>query len=124
VLGRGLGLLSCPAQVEELVQSRDHKDLLDLRTQVAHDQVPAPGKQLLVQADQRAERRAGDVLHVAEVEEQVRLARFLRQGEELVVDAVERFFIQRYVAAGEVNGGRFTGRTFLQGRTLTLYCHQ
>src|SRR5262249_37761893 len=70
ILGRSLDLLPCQSQVEELVQPRDRKDLMDPRTQVANGQVPPPGEQLLVQAEQCAERRAGAVFDVAEVEEQ------------------------------------------------------
>src|SRR5262249_33605281 len=50
LLDRWLGRLPCPAQVEEPVQFRDRKDLLDLRTQVANGHVPPPGEQLLTRS--------------------------------------------------------------------------
>jgi hypothetical protein len=69
-LGPWFALPSGRWHVEDLVQSRDRKDLAELGTQVANGHVPTPGK-FLAQADQRAEQLAGDVLHVGEVEEQV-----------------------------------------------------
>jgi hypothetical protein len=93
---------------------------MDLRTQVTDRHVPPSGEQLLVQRDECAERRAGEVFDGAEVEQHVRLARLIGQGEQLVVDAVERFFIQRHLAAGEVNHGHVTGRILLHGRTFKM----
>jgi len=123
ILGRRLGPRPRQAQVEEPAQARDRKDLMDLRTQVANGQVPAPGEQLPVQADQGVERLAGDVFDVAEVEEQFRLAPLLGQGEQLGADAVERFFIQRGRAASEVNHRHRTGQICLPGRVFLLQIH-
>jgi hypothetical protein len=73
-----------------------------------------------LQADQRAERQAGQVLDVAEIEEQVRLAWFIGQGEKLATDAGERFLIQRCFVAGEVNHSHVTARICVPGCGLKL----
>src|SRR3972149_1588153 len=65
-------LVGGAANVEQLVQPRDLEDLEDLRVNVGQDELPAALGPLLADGDQNAQRRAGQVLDFAEVEQEPR----------------------------------------------------
>src|SRR5205085_11294952 len=88
------GLLFLFLDVEELVQARDLEDLVDLRIDIAEDQAALGGLHLLVQRDQLAERGAGEVLDVGEVEQDLALALLLDQIEQLIADDLNVLLVE------------------------------
>src|SRR5262249_57860366 len=72
--------------VEQLVQLRDLEDLVDLRVNVAQDQPAAHRVDLLVERDELAQGGAGEVLDVAEVQQQLAPAQLVHEAEELFTD--------------------------------------
>ena len=58
---------------------------------------------------QHGQPHAGNVIHVAEVQEQPRLVRRIYESIELISYAREGFFVQRHLDAGKVNHGHIIG---------------
>src|SRR5438105_1693237 len=88
--------------IEDLVQLGDLEDLVYLRIDVTQDQAAACRLQLLVERDQLAQGRAGQVLDVAEVQEDLLAARFIDQAKELFADQLDVLLIED-LAVGEIH---------------------
>jgi hypothetical protein len=59
--------------LEELVEARDHEDLVDLRVDVREAELPALVADAVVDRDQRPERRRRQVVDIPEADEQARV---------------------------------------------------
>src|SRR5262245_64500215 len=80
--------------LEELVELGDLEHLVDLRVDVTQDQFALGGLQLLVQGDELAERRAGEVFDVAEIQEDLAAAVLVDEAEELLADDLDVLLVQ------------------------------
>src|SRR5689334_23074290 len=82
-LQRGLLLL---LNVEELIELGDLEHFVDVRVDVAQDELAARRLDLLVQGDELAERGAGKVFDVAEVQEDLRAVLGIDQVKKVLAD--------------------------------------
>src|SRR5262249_34822708 len=78
------GCLLFLVNLEELVELGDLEDLKNLRGDIAEDQLPPRTLQLLVQRDQLPQRGAREVLHVAEVQQELPTTDLVNQPEKLL----------------------------------------
>src|SRR5205085_2565273 len=83
--------------VEEFIEFGDLKYLVYLRIDVAQDQPAAYALQLLVEGDQLAQRRAGEVLDVAEVEQELAAAFLVDEAEELFADHLNVLLVEDFL---------------------------
>src|SRR5438034_2673912 len=80
--------------VEEPVEFRDFEHLVNLWVDVTQDQPASHSLEFLVQRDQFAQRRAGQVLDVAEVEQELAAAFLVDETEELFADDLNVLLVE------------------------------
>src|SRR5262245_25608348 len=90
--------------LEEAVQLGDLEHLVDLRVDVAQDQLAAGRLQLLVEGDELAECGAGEVFDVGEVEQDLAPTLLVDEAEELLADDLDVLLVQD-LAIDEVHDG-------------------
>ncbi len=83
--------------LEELVELGDLKHFVDLRVNIAEDQPPPRRLELLVQRDELAQRGTGEVLHVAEIQQQLADAIIINQAEQLLADELDVLLIENFL---------------------------
>ena len=88
--------------LEEPVEAGDREDLLDLRTDVRETKLTVPGLHLVVDRDQRAKGRGGQVLHVLEADQHPRTRARFHQTTKLASDQLDVRLIED-VALDEVD---------------------
>src|SRR3954462_11243148 len=71
---------------EQLVELGDLEHFVDLRVDVAEDELAAGRLELAVERDELAQRRRGQELNVAEVEQDLAPAQLVHEAEELFAD--------------------------------------
>src|SRR5262249_20749964 len=122
-LERLQGRLLVLLDVEELVQLGDLEDLVDLGIDVGQDQPAAGRLEFLVQGDELAQGGAGEVLDVAEVEQELAAAFLVHQAEELIADDLDVLLVQD-LAVDEVDHGDIADVLNLQAATARLRRHK
>jgi len=90
--------------LEKLIQLRDLEYFVNLRVDVTQDQPAAAPLQLLVQRYQLAKGRAGEILDVAKVEQELTPPNLVDQAEQLLADDLNILFVQD-LAIDEINHG-------------------
>src|SRR5262249_50437452 len=107
--------------IKESVQFSDLKYLVNLGIDVAQDQAAARRLQLLVQRDELAQRCAGEVFDVAEIEEELARPFLIDKTNQLLADVldvlhVEDFAIDKVNDEDVPNGFNFQTTTARLGR--------
>jgi hypothetical protein len=122
---RSEGLQSCLLfllDVKELVQFGDLEYLVNLGVNVAEDQPAADTLQFLVECDQFAEGSAGEVLNIAEVQEQLAAVLLFDETEELFADDLNVLLVQN-LAIDEVDDRYVPDVLDFQAATARLRRH-
>src|SRR5207244_7862672 len=79
---------------EQLVELGDLEDRVDLRVDLAQDQLAAGALELAVERDQLAQRGAGQELDVLEVEQDLPAAELVDELEQLLADDLNVLFVE------------------------------
>jgi hypothetical protein len=80
--------------VEKLVQLRDLKHLVNLRIDVAQNQLALGSVDLFVERDEFAEGSAGQVFDIAEIQNQFAAPELIDEAKQLFADNLDVLFIQ------------------------------
>src|SRR5579883_525641 len=97
----------------------DLEDLVNLRVDVAQDQPAADALELLVEGDELAERGAGEVFDVAEVEEELLHPLLVDEAEELLADDLDVLLVED-LTVHEVDDGHIADLFDLEATTARL----
>src|SRR5258708_6516749 len=100
------------------------EDFTHDRMKVTQDQTPPRSFDLLVQANERGHRLAGEVFHLGEVEEELTLAHFFGQLMKLLAGVTNGVPIEQF-PTGEVDQG-YIAEVFhfeVSGRRLSYHKH-
>src|SRR5579864_7397849 len=98
------GRLLLLLDVEELVELGNLEHLVDVRVDVAEDELAAGGLDFLVQSDELAESGTGEVVDIAEVEQDLAPAELVDQAEEVFADLLNVLLVED-LAVDEVHDG-------------------
>src|SRR5262245_19707996 len=90
-------LVAVIQNLEEFVQPRNLENLLDVRSYGAQPQFSACRLHLLVHRDQFAERRAGEILDIREVENDLLAVVVIDEAEQLVPDDLNVALIEDFL---------------------------
>src|SRR5262249_6735448 len=107
---------------EKLVQASDLEHLVNLRADVAKNQFAARVLDLLVEGDEFSEGGAGEVLDVAEVQQQFRQPVLLHEGEQLLTDVLNILLFE-YLLVHEIDDGDIADRFHLETAAAGLCRH-
>jgi hypothetical protein len=110
--------------MEKLVKSGGIEYLAHLRTQVVDSEQSAVGVQPLVKCHQHGQPHAGNVVDVGKVQHEPRLACLIHESIERVAYIYQGSFIQRHVAAGEVNDRHMIGVFVALGGAYEFEIHK
>src|SRR5207253_10267579 len=90
--------------VEELVELGNLEHLVDVRVDVAQDELAAGGLDLLVQSDELAEGGTGEIFDIAEIEQDLPAAELVHQAEEIFADFLNVLLVEDFLV-DEVDDG-------------------
>src|SRR5262245_41542665 len=90
--------------LEQFIEFGDLEDLVDLRINIAQDELAAGLIDFLVERDELAQSRTGEIFHVAKIQEDLLATQLVDQTEKLLPDDLNILLIKDFLV-GEINDG-------------------